>query len=226
MASLLVVAGVRAPWLIVVTGRAAVRDDYMPRAERCRNPSWLGEFAALARDVGVVDVARMHRLVQRPVPVFGYGDGLGRVEEAHPFGVGARGTIVKRAQVRGDARELGALPDRPVRRNDRPCRDVREVLEGADPVGEDAVPGLGDAREAREATREEHARFAIPHRDAPWRCRAAVVEKLQAATRHGEPLPALEDTVRPGHAGAGHEVLAKDARQVLQARLAPLGDQL
>src|SRR5262245_17854683 len=154
MASLLVVAGVRAPWLIVVTGRAAVRDDYMPRAERRRGPSRLGELAALARDVGVVDVARMHRLVQRPAPVFGYGDGLGRVEQAHPLGVGARGTIVKRAQIRGDAREIGALPDRPVRRNDRPRRDVREVLEGADPVGEDDVPGLGAGRRAREAARE------------------------------------------------------------------------
>src|SRR5215468_4447385 len=127
MASLLC-HGSRAPWLIVVTGRAAVREDYMPRAERRRDASRLGEFAALARDVGVVDVTRMHRLVQRPAPV------------------------------RGDAREFGALADRPVRRNDRPRRDVREVLEGTDPVGEDAVPGLGDAREAREAAREEHAR--------------------------------------------------------------------
>src|SRR5262245_573729 len=108
MASLLC-HGRRAPSLIVVTGRAAVREDYMPRAERRRDASRLGEFAALARDVGEVDVARMHRLVERPAPVLGYGDRLGRVEQAHPRGVGARGTVIKRAQVRGDAREVGAL---------------------------------------------------------------------------------------------------------------------
>src|SRR3954465_1252674 len=180
------------------------------------------ELALLQCEVCMMDVARMHGLVEGPLLILRNRDPSRRLEEAHARAIGVSRASLQCLEIPGDPGELTTDAGRPMRRNDGAGGQRGKTAQSLYPCAQRAIPGVGNAPETREPSGKKDARLRIPDGDASRSCGAVLVDEVEPATGHGNGLRAPEHAVGPRHAGTGHERLAQGCATLREATLAAL----
>src|SRR5512138_99890 len=172
-----------------------------------------------------MDVARMQCAVERPTPVLVDRNGARRIEQAHARGVGLRGAAAQGIQVANESAQVVGDAGRPMGGDYGASGPRGKASQRLYPYVQGAVPGVGNAPEAREPSSKKDSRFRIPDGDAARGGGAVLVDELEPAAGHGQSLRAPEDAVGARHARSGHDLVAEGATALGEAALAALGNE-
>src|SRR3954465_14400515 len=183
------------------------------------------ELALLQCEVCMMDVARMHGLVEGPLLILRNRDPSRRLEEAHARAIGVSRASLQCLEIPGDPGELTTDAGRPMRRNDGAGGQRGKTAQSLYPCAQRAIPGVGNAAETRETSGKKDARLRIPDGDASSGCSTVVVDELELAAGDGQGLGAPEEAVGPRHAGTGHDLLAEGRTTLGEAALAAFGNE-